>query len=145
MYVCLFVCFNWTLTPFRKAYCPAVHNSLSNLAGSIINFYTHPHYVSPVSDISHFFTPSSQKKLRKKNHLFKYSLVQDDQVITSCNITFYANAEKNLDKNWGIVLVSHLCWGSPEQLTVTGLLFLMHFCADTWEIFKKHSCIPKAQ
>lgn len=110
-----------------KAYCPVVHKSLSNLTGSIMTFYTHPHYLSPVGDISHFFILSNQKKLRKKNHLFKHSLVQDDRVITFCNITFCANTRKNLDKIWGIVLFSHICLGSPEQLTVTGLFVFNAF------------------
>ena len=69
---------------------PGVPKSLSNLTGSIMTFSTliHQIYLDLVDYSFHFLTPSNQKKMRKNNHLFKYSfLVQDAEVITPCKIT----------------------------------------------------------
>lgn len=126
--------------PFRKGILPWAMPLGQSWLFSLI----HTTYLGPADYSSHFFTPSNPKKGRMKNHLFKCSLVQDDQVITPCNITFYANIRENLDKN----LEGSFLTNMPSKSRATNndrLLFLMLLCADTCKIFKKYTYIPKAQ
>ena len=121
---------NWMPAPFRKGLLPwAMPLGRPWLSSSI-----HTTYLGPADHISHFFTPSNQKKGRMKNHLFKCSLVQDDQVVTPC--TFYANTRENLDKN----LQGSFLTNMPRKSRATNndrLLFLMLLYADTCDIFIK--------